>query len=334
MAELFAVLAYGEISAFYRLAEDARMAPTLQGRVALASMAAAEMGTSRRCTGRSRTGASSVRGHGPVRSCPGRLPRVDGPSTWLESLVKAYWVTASRPTSTSRSRTGSIHGGRDRPRGAGRSGPLGVRRAEVRAAVAASKSEKDRLMLWGRRRSDLHCGHLALTVHASRPAPRVFLLSLAVVDDLLAIILIAVLFTASIAMLWILTAASDLAAERERYVDIARATAINISTLRSDSAKEDLDKLFEGTTGPLRADLDARLEDFANVVSQLNVSTTGEVVEAGLESEDGNCKTSLVAVKANQKNADEAPVDKSFRLRVVICDEGGKLLASNVEFVP
>lgn len=128
--------------------------------------------------------------------------------------------------------------------------------------------------------------------------------------------------------------ASDLAAERERYVDIARATAINISTLRSDSAKEDLDKLFEGTTGPLRADLDARLEDFANVVSQLNVSTTGEVVEAGLESEDGNCKTSLVAVKANQKNADEAPVDKSFRLRVVICDEGGKLLASNVEFVP
>lgn len=128
--------------------------------------------------------------------------------------------------------------------------------------------------------------------------------------------------------------ASDLAAERAKYVDIARTTAINISTLRSDSAKEDLDKLFEGTTGPLRADLDARLDDFAGVVSKLNVSTTGEVVEAGLESEEGNCKTSLVAVKANQKNADEAPVDKSFRLRVVICDEGGKLLASNVEFVP
>ncbi|WP_433609964.1 mammalian cell entry protein [Prescottella agglutinans] len=128
--------------------------------------------------------------------------------------------------------------------------------------------------------------------------------------------------------------ASDLAAERAKYVDIARTTAINISTLRSDSAKEDLDKLFEGTTGPLREDLDARLEDFAKVVAQINVSTTGEVVEAGLESEDGNCKTSLVAVKANQKNADEAPVDKPYRLRVVICDEGGKLLASDVEFVP
>jgi len=128
--------------------------------------------------------------------------------------------------------------------------------------------------------------------------------------------------------------ASDLAAERTRYVDVARTTAINISTLRSDSAKEDLDKLFEGTTGPLRADLDSRLDDFAGVVSKLNVSTTGEVVEAGLESEDGNCKTSLVAVKANQKNADEPAVEKPYRLRVVICDEGGKLLASNVEFVP
>ena len=44
VSELFAVLAYGEISAFYRLAEDAQMSPTLQGQVALASMAAAEMG--------------------------------------------------------------------------------------------------------------------------------------------------------------------------------------------------------------------------------------------------------------------------------------------------
>src|SRR5690606_38653737 len=43
VAELFAVLAYGEISAFYRLADDARMSPSLQGRVAFASMAAAEM---------------------------------------------------------------------------------------------------------------------------------------------------------------------------------------------------------------------------------------------------------------------------------------------------
>src|ERR1700752_1074336 len=41
--ELFAVLAYGEIAAFYRLTDEARMAPNLRGRISMASMAAAEM---------------------------------------------------------------------------------------------------------------------------------------------------------------------------------------------------------------------------------------------------------------------------------------------------
>lgn len=43
VTELFAVLAYGEISAFYRLAEEAKLSPTLRGKVAVAKMAAAEM---------------------------------------------------------------------------------------------------------------------------------------------------------------------------------------------------------------------------------------------------------------------------------------------------
>src|SRR6478736_2200218 len=41
--ELFALLAYGEVAAFYRLTEEARMAPNLRGRINMASMSAAEM---------------------------------------------------------------------------------------------------------------------------------------------------------------------------------------------------------------------------------------------------------------------------------------------------
>src|SRR5690625_5319613 len=41
--ELFALLAYGEVAAFYRLTDEARMAPDLRGRISMASMAAAEM---------------------------------------------------------------------------------------------------------------------------------------------------------------------------------------------------------------------------------------------------------------------------------------------------
>ncbi|MEV0947368.1 Na+/H+ antiporter NhaA [Rhodococcus sp. NPDC049939] len=54
-------------------------------------------------------------------------------------------------------------------------------------------------------------GILALTGSRIPASARVFLLSLAVVDDLLAIILIAVLFTTSIAMMWLLGAVACLA---------------------------------------------------------------------------------------------------------------------------
>ena len=40
---MFALLAYGEVAAFYRLTDEARMAPNLLGRINMASMAAAEM---------------------------------------------------------------------------------------------------------------------------------------------------------------------------------------------------------------------------------------------------------------------------------------------------
>jgi hypothetical protein len=43
VTELFALLAYGEVAAFYRLTDEARMAPNLLGRINMASMAAAEM---------------------------------------------------------------------------------------------------------------------------------------------------------------------------------------------------------------------------------------------------------------------------------------------------
>ncbi len=44
MVDLLGVIAYGEISAFERLAEDAKLAPSLEDKVALAAMASAEFG--------------------------------------------------------------------------------------------------------------------------------------------------------------------------------------------------------------------------------------------------------------------------------------------------
>ncbi len=71
------------------------------------------------------------------------------------------------------------------------------------------------------------------------------------------------------------------------------------------------------------------------VVQQAGVDTTGEVLEAGIQNEDGTCASSLVASRAMVSNADQTePEARDFRLRVTICDENGRLLASKVEFVP
>jgi hypothetical protein len=75
IVDLLGVLAYAELTAFDRLAEDARLAPTLTGRGALARMAAAEIGHHVRLTERTPLDAF----HNSTR-----------PSGWLEGLVKAY----------------------------------------------------------------------------------------------------------------------------------------------------------------------------------------------------------------------------------------------------
>lgn len=153
VGELFAVLAYGEISAFYRLAEDAKMAPTLQGRVALASMAAAEMGHFEMLEeALTQRGFAIYEAMDPfVRALDSYHDSTD-PSTWLEALVKAYVgdgiaadffreIGHSLPPSVAQTVEEVL----------AQTGHSEFVVQEVQQAVAASKKDKDRLMLWGRR---------------------------------------------------------------------------------------------------------------------------------------------------------------------------------------
>lgn len=89
--DLLGVLAYGELSAFDRMAADARYAPTLTGRIQLSQMAAAELGHFRRLS--DHLTAMGI----PVEDA--MLPFVapfnafhdsTAPHSWLESLVKAH----------------------------------------------------------------------------------------------------------------------------------------------------------------------------------------------------------------------------------------------------
>jgi hypothetical protein len=91
IVDLLGVLAYAELTAFDRLAEDARLAPTLSGRAALARMAAAEIGHHVRLTERiEELGVNPSNAMAPFVAPLDAFHNSTRPSGWLESLVKAY----------------------------------------------------------------------------------------------------------------------------------------------------------------------------------------------------------------------------------------------------
>jgi hypothetical protein len=153
VVDLLGVLAYGELSAFDRLAEDARTAPSIDGRAALSAMAAAEMGHYGRIE-------RFLAGHGidvqdAMRPFIGHFDTwhaSTAPRSWLESLVKAYvgdglaadlyreiatWLDPETSALVTEVLADTGHSA--------------FAERMVRAAIDADRAVRDRLALWGRR---------------------------------------------------------------------------------------------------------------------------------------------------------------------------------------
>ena len=91
VVDLLAVIAYGEISAFERLAEDAKLAPSMQDKVAIAAMAAAEFAKVRPLHERlTLLGADPYAAMSPFRLAIDSFHDRTDPSDWWEGLVKAF----------------------------------------------------------------------------------------------------------------------------------------------------------------------------------------------------------------------------------------------------
>jgi hypothetical protein len=91
VVDLLGVIAYGEISAFERLAEDSKLAPTLEDKVALARMASAEFGQVQGLHDRIRTlGGDPFEAMAPFREAVDAFHAHTAPADWYEGLVKAY----------------------------------------------------------------------------------------------------------------------------------------------------------------------------------------------------------------------------------------------------
>ncbi|RCK70935.1 hydroxylase [Desertihabitans brevis] len=151
--DLLGVVAYGELSAFERMAADAATSPTLQDRVRMAAMARAELEhfdqVAEHVAG---LGADVVEVMAPFRAAFDTFHTFTAPRSWLEGLVKTY-VGDGFAADFYREVAAYVDGG---TRACVHAVLANESTAEyvvdrVRAAIADDPRVAGRLALWGRR---------------------------------------------------------------------------------------------------------------------------------------------------------------------------------------
>lgn len=128
--------------------------------------------------------------------------------------------------------------------------------------------------------------------------------------------------------------ASDRDARRADYVQTAKQAILNLTTIKDDTAKADIDRVLAVASGELKAEYSQRKDAYASVVEQAKVKATGEIIESAIESEDGDSARVLVAAKQTLTNAGMAdPQTRYYRFRVTVTRGDNGITASQVEFV-
>jgi hypothetical protein len=153
VVDLLGMLAYGEILAFDRMADDAKLAPDLGRRAMLSEMAGSEIANYRRIAARlSELGVDPADAMAPFRAALGDYHDQTEPNDWLEALTKAYVgdsiaddffrEVATFLDSTDRQLVLEVlH--------ESRYGEFAAE--EIRSALAADPSMANRLSMWARR---------------------------------------------------------------------------------------------------------------------------------------------------------------------------------------
>jgi hypothetical protein len=153
VVDLLGALAYGELCAFDRLADDARLAPTLSGRAQMSAMAALEMRDYQILAGRlEEFGESPDVAMEPFVAALETYHSLTEPSTWLEGVVKAYvgdGLAADFYREVAAFVDPETKGLIDGVLSDKGHAEFAVR--EVRAELAANPSQAGRLALWARR---------------------------------------------------------------------------------------------------------------------------------------------------------------------------------------
>ena len=125
-------------------------------------------------------------------------------------------------------------------------------------------------------------------------------------------------------------------AQRNLYVQVARQTAINLTTIDYAEVDADIKRVLDSATGAFHDEFQNRSQPFVEVVKKVQSKSEGSISEAGLLSYRTDQAQVLVAVAVKTSMA-AAPPDQEprrWRMRLTVDKTGDSAKVSNVEFVP
>jgi Mce-associated membrane protein len=123
--------------------------------------------------------------------------------------------------------------------------------------------------------------------------------------------------------------------QRQAYIQGARQGALNLTTIDSQRADADIQRILDGSTGAFHDDFQKRSQPFIAAVKQAESKTQGTIAEAALESVGDDQAQVLLEVEVKTSVAGvEEPQPRAWRMRINVQNVGSQAKVSNVAFVP
>lgn len=120
-----------------------------------------------------------------------------------------------------------------------------------------------------------------------------------------------------------------------RFIAGARQGVVNMTSLDSKKAKEDVQRVINSSTGEFRNEFQDHAKEFAMVIERSKVATEGTVDAAAIDSMQERSASVLVSARSRVSNSAGAKDEpRTWRLRVTVTEDAGDYKMSKVDFVP
>jgi Mce-associated membrane protein len=131
-----------------------------------------------------------------------------------------------------------------------------------------------------------------------------------------------------------LAATDEREQRRTEVLQAARQAAVNFTTLDYRQLDRDLGRVLDGATGEFRSQFEAGTKDLSELVTANQAVSEGEVLEAGIVSDDADSARVLVVADSTVTNAAETePQKRHYRLQLDLVRDGERWLVSDLQFV-